>query len=221
MTTPVPNLVWLDLETTGLNPNTDQVLEIGCIVTDHAFEPIAAESWVLHYDVENTTTKIDPYVREMHRVNGLWRDCLNSKLSQDFNARHAMWREVQRFICLSGGQGSWLWGSGVGFERDWLRCQAPEVLSLFKYRNGDVNTLYGLQGLVLDGDPNASKNMPGDRTHRAMDDLEQDIAIAKEWAGLLPLLAAAQSIWNEPANHTHDGLKDGPRTELDRLLGGA
>jgi oligoribonuclease (3'-5' exoribonuclease) len=86
-----------------------------------------------------------------------------------------------------------LWGSGVSFERDWLRTRAPAVLSLLKHRNGDVNTLYGLQGIVMEGDPNASKAQPADRTHRSLEDLEKDIAIAKEWAGLLPLLAALQA----------------------------
>lgn len=194
MSTPVPSLVWLDLETTGLNENTDNVLEVACVVTDLAFEVQAIGEWLFHFDVEQTPPPtIDPFVRKMHHENGLWRDCKNATRGRTQEERRAIWREVEAFICAHNGQGSWLWGSGVGFERAWLRARAPEVLSLFKYRNGDVNTLYGLQGIVMDEDPNGPKSQPGDRQHRALADLEADISIARDWAGLLPLLASLQN----------------------------
>jgi oligoribonuclease (3'-5' exoribonuclease) len=190
----VPNLAWLDLETTGLHEQTDNVLEVGCIITSPALEIIAVENWIFHFDVTKTPPpKINDHVMEMHRVNGLWRDCANSKRGATHDDRAKLWKEVEAFIAQNGAQGSWLWGSGVGFERAWLRHSAPEVLSLFHYRNGDVNTLFGLQGLVFEGDPNASKAQPADQTHRALDDLERDIGIAKEWVGLLPRLAELEA----------------------------
>lgn len=194
MSLPPSNLCWLDLETTGLNELTDNVLEVGVIITTPGLEIVAVDNWIFNFDVDAAPPpSIHARVLEMHRVNGLWRDCKNSKRGMREADRARIFKEVEVFIAKNGAQGSWLWGSGVGFERAWLRNRAPELLSMFHYRNGDVNTLYGLQSLVMCGDPNEFKAQPGDQAHRALDDLERDISVMQEWYSMLPRLAALES----------------------------
>jgi oligoribonuclease len=101
-------LVWIDLETTGLDPMKDEILEVGAIVTDDNFNEVARYSAVAYFyhartivhtfaglealgrdkdsDEYKSTiaalarkTDIVPYVLEMHWRNGLWKDCAKSE----------------------------------------------------------------------------------------------------------------------------------------------
>lgn len=72
------HLIWLDLETTGLDPTTDQILEICAYIADFN-NPFEAKR--LYHAVFNCTdmSKVSPIVREMHARNGLWSECIVSE----------------------------------------------------------------------------------------------------------------------------------------------
>jgi oligoribonuclease (3'-5' exoribonuclease) len=72
-------IVWTDVETTGLDEKTGDLLEVALVVTNDQLDEVAAVSEiVVPIDRDATIAKMDPYVREMHTRNGLIRELSNS-----------------------------------------------------------------------------------------------------------------------------------------------
>src|SRR5688572_9772434 len=73
------NLVWIDLEMTGLDPEQDVVLQAALIVTDKSLHPLeryVADVW----QPEESLSRMSPFVRDMHEKNGLIERCRSSRL---------------------------------------------------------------------------------------------------------------------------------------------
>lgn len=110
------NLIWVDVETTGLDPRHDKLLEVGCVVTDADLREVAAASWVLHWKAADLLSMTDE-VSGWHERSGLLREVADSTttlttLTDDalsFLRRHS--EENASPIC----------GSTVGFDRAWLQ----------------------------------------------------------------------------------------------------
>lgn len=171
--------VAIDLETTGLNPQVHNVLEVACVVTDADFEPLEIETWLFHFNYNPAIHGgISQKVVQMHTDNGLWDECRAAERGKTSEERIALWREIEHFIVHAGGQDAPLLGSNPGFDRLWLEHKAPNVASLVHYRSLDVNSLYLLEG--------SADNKPCG--HRALDDVLADLEVCKRWRGLLQLL---------------------------------
>lgn len=133
MTAPV--LCWLDLETTGLDPDDDhEILELALQVDGG---PV--HSWVLHFDLgtyEACGGVIDTNVREMHTASGLFAAC-----------RHARYRtaevESAAIVALCGydSEPLQLAGNSVWFDRMFLRHYMPQLEKRFHYRMLDVSSV--------------------------------------------------------------------------------
>lgn len=169
--------VWLDLETTGLNPRHDWILELGMILTDGPdFDEIDAVSWVLHannFDLQKMIK--NPKVEAMHRGSGLWDECVASELGDiDVQELAIGWLMDHEAIELP------LCGSGVGrFDEQFLKVDMPELASKFHYRSFDVSA-YRVHLPML------GIELPAKREcHRALDDLRDSIGLARHVTGLL------------------------------------
>ncbi|NUP07774.1 MAG: oligoribonuclease [Polyangiaceae bacterium] len=159
-------LAWVDVETTGLNPDLDAILEVGIIITDRSLTEIDRASWAL--GDANPASISDPKVLEMHTRSGLLAECEASDLEIDI---------LDEIVCFflkhQGAVGSPMCGSTVGFDRSFLRH--ARFAKLFHYRNFDVST-YRTEARLLGIEP-----PPKREVHRALPDLEDSIALAK-WA---------------------------------------
>ena len=78
---PHENLCWLDLETTGTDPLSDAILEIGVTITTKRLMHVASFQRVVRPSRNTRITEIDPFVWDMHNENDLWRESLRSKVS--------------------------------------------------------------------------------------------------------------------------------------------
>ena len=159
-------LVWLDLETTGLEPLEGLVLEIGLIVTDLRCQEIHRQGWVLSHPAAALIRALSPEVFGMHQRSGLLLDCL--KMSA-WNPETA-WSELVRFLDWQARQGFVLHlaGSSVHFDRRWLQHHCPEVLQIVHRRMLDVSGyLVAFPGLL--------PRSPNEVAHRAIADLEFSI----------------------------------------------
>jgi oligoribonuclease len=163
------NLAWIDLETTGLDPDVHDIIEIGIIITDRELNEVARESWSI---------SATPYPVAMGRV---WsREALEMHLASGLvdelvlgTTIEAAAADARRFIDRSGAAGSPMCGASVHFDRAFLRRRAPSLHDVFHYRNFDVSSLRmaaELAGLEV---PERKRGL-----HRALPDLEDSIALA-------------------------------------------
>lgn len=131
-------LKWVDIETTGLNYKSDQIMEVGIIITNMSLEPIFEHSLPIWGDLqEDAWSKAVPFVKDMHTGNGLLDDCLS------------MGAEIEEFASELGALLDPEWvdntdpmcGSSVGFDRIFLTREIPKTIrALFSYRNIDVSS---------------------------------------------------------------------------------
>jgi oligoribonuclease len=178
-------LLFLDCETTGLDPNSDLLLEVGMVVVETpTFEVKAEESRVFHFDLKPTLTKdhhfkgpgrdlfIHRKVVDMHKANGLWEACKRSQLV-DYQKLDELLRQ---FIVDNGCDGSVLAGANPSFDRDFLKKFCPTTARGLHYRNFDTNTFWLLQGFITGEDMRREKPA----THRAVDDCKDAVGVVEK-----------------------------------------
>jgi oligoribonuclease len=168
-----PTLAWVDIETTGLEPSKDLILEVGIVVTDDDLEMIDQQFFVVkqHLSVESIHRQTNAFVQDLHARSGLWKDLENAKhgyeevenLMLDFLHRHAL-----------DGAVSPMAGSSVAFDRAFLDRQMPSLAQQFHYRNLDVSAV---KEWLMRVHPAAVASKPDPFAHhRTLADLHDSIA---------------------------------------------
>lgn len=167
-------IVWLDLETTGLNPLSDSILEVGIIVTDEKFAEVARRSWVIA-SRPDVLGAMDPKVVAMHANSGLWEACLQAETTMQF-ARH----DILNFLVKHQCKGAYLAGNSVGdFDRHFLRRHMEEVNEFISHRSINSSTFKALFALWA---PEVKPPLPEKGiAHRALADCEYSISELKFW----------------------------------------
>lgn len=180
-----PALVWIDVETTGLEPKEDQLLEVGCIVTDANLTEIARSFYLVEMtDDGKRRLAGNDFVREMHAKSGLLREV-------ELHGRYVGTRESELagFIrVVTNGEKLPLAGSTIGFDRSFLAEYMPKVLDVVHYRSVDVSSLKLLAAMW--GFRPAPKSR--EAVHRATPDLEDSIAELKWYRETMLLNGGAQ-----------------------------
>jgi oligoribonuclease len=165
-------LTWIDIETTGLDPNRDGIMEIGVVITsDDARLHVRNESsWVVRPSRDVPIGNIHPEVARMHSESGLWAESLSSRLSLTF-----IEPEIAQFIIdHTEDAPSPACGSTVWFDRSFLRVQAPSIDKAFSHRNLDVSSIKELVRRIA---PDVYERLPqGEKKHRVLDDIYFSIA---------------------------------------------
>lgn len=179
------NLVWVDVETTGLDAANDLLLEIAVVVTDADLNELHAESWVLYGEIN--LAGLDSTILDMHYDNGLLREVVRSP-----NALDDITGDLQRIITSAelfpslptplNGSRPVLCGSSVQFDREWLNVWFPSFASKLHYRNIDVSTIKELNKRWARGH---QFTPPDDKPHRAMPDVRLSIEELRFYRGLL------------------------------------
>lgn len=169
-------LVWTDLETTGLNPDKDLILEIAMVVTDDHLNELAVGSWVTDQAQCRRLSDLHPVVQEMHLNNGLWN------LSREHGEDMGRVRKAMRTFLSNAGvepATAQLAGSTISFDRSFLRRHFPEIENHLHYRNLDVSSVNEIARRFW---PDVWEKRPGKdkaSNHRAMDDIRQSIETLK------------------------------------------
>lgn len=152
------NLVWCDVETTGLDTDVVKILELGIVITTPDLEVLFARSWLTDCEKGH---KPAPFVIDMHTKSGLWDARAEGHV---FPLREAETQAVEA-IRRHGAYGSPLCGSSVHFDRNVLRAHGSPILDAVSYRNIDVSSLKELAARW--GYPKAPD---GRKMHRALPD---------------------------------------------------
>lgn len=194
--TPDTRFVFLDLETTGLDPDREQILEIGIIVVSLELEEIGAWSRVVPVHGEPEDLIESEFVREMHTKNGLLRDVRNEDLVRRLGgfSLPGMISTIQHdaldFLRLHDfvhGTAT-LTGYCPHFDRSFLKVHAPALERFFTYRMIDVSTLRGLTRRWTRPEIDAiRKAKVGETAHRVLEDCREALAELREYRSGWPL----------------------------------
>jgi oligoribonuclease len=163
-----PRFVWLDLEMTGLDPETCAIIEIGVIITGPDLVPIAEIERAI-WQPEEVLARMEPVVREMHTRNGL----LGRVRASPVSLRVAE-REVTALVaehCVMG-EGV-LCGNSIHTDRRFLIRYMPMLERYLHYRMVDVTSLKVLARAWYPDAPEPRKGASG---HTALADLRASIA---------------------------------------------
>jgi oligoribonuclease len=165
-----PNrLVWIDMEMSGLKPDTDRILEVALIVTGHDLEPVAAPAvWVLHQD-EPVLAGMDAWNTSTHGRSGLTGKVRASTLDEAAVERGAL-DFLREHV---PPRASPMCGNSICQDRRFLARWMPALEDFFHYRNLDVSTL---KELARRWRPDVLKGIPKEGRHEALADVYESIA---------------------------------------------
>lgn len=174
-------LVWIDVETTGLDPERHALLEIAVVVTDSELNILAdpyTTPVVPTTDVSAALSlgTMDDVVLNMHISSGLLNDLSVGGLPTDEAEAEAL-DYVRRYVPVA--RVAPLAGSSVGFDRSFLVRQMPDLARHLHYRNVDVSTVKELASRWY---PEAAAARPRSRpAHRALPDILASISELAYW----------------------------------------
>ena len=168
MTQDADRLVWIDLEMTGLKPETDRILEIALVVTDANLAPVAvAPVWVLHQD-DSTLAAMDAWNQATHGRSGLIDKVKASQLNE-VEVESAALAFLNAHVAA---RSSPMCGNSICQDRRFLARWMPALEAFFHYRNLDVSTL---KELCRRWKPELMKGIPKEGKHEALADVYESI----------------------------------------------
>ncbi len=162
------NLIWIDLEMTGLDPQRDQIIEIATVVTDPHLAVLAQGPVIAIHQPEEVIAEMDEWNTRHHGASGL----IGRVRSSSSSAAEAE-RETLEFLRAWVPPGrSPMCGNSICQDRRFLARLMPELEVFFHYRNLDVSTLKELARLWK---PDLVGGFAKKGAHLALDDILESI----------------------------------------------
>ena len=163
------NLIWIDLEMTGLDTGTDTIIEIATVVTDRHLSELA-EGPVLAIGQEQAVMDgMDEWNTQQHGESGLTARVLHSNTSM----RQAELQTLDFLAQWVDAGLSPMSGNSICQDRRFLAREMPELERYFHYRNLDVSTL---KILAQQWAPEVAAGFSKESAHRALSDIRDSIA---------------------------------------------
>lgn len=169
MTQSAENLVWIDLEMTGLDPDEHRVIEIASIVTDKDLNILAEGPVLAIHQSEAELGKMDEWNVNTHTGSGLVARVQASTITEDEAVKQTL-----AFLRQWVPEGSSpLCGNSIGQDRRFMVRHMPALEAFFHYRNVDVSTV---KELVRRWKPELLGQFTKKGSHQALDDIRESIA---------------------------------------------
>lgn len=164
-------LVWIDLEMTGLDYESDHILEIAALITDANLNIVAEGPNLIIHQPDQVLEKMNPWCIETHTASGLYQA---SQLST-MNAEQAEQQILNFIMQYCQKQNAPLCGNTVWFDKLFLKREMPLIVDFLHYRVVDVTSFKVMIGQWL-GQDIVFKKL---NKHRALDDIKESIAELK------------------------------------------
>ena len=162
------NLIWIDMEMTGLQPDSDRIIEMALVVTDAELNPVAESPvWVLHQP-DAVLEAMDAWNKATHARTGLAERVRASTLSEARAEAQALEFLAQHVPANA----SPMCGNSICQDRRFLARWMPRLEAHFHYRNLDVSTL---KELVRRWKPELLKGFSKEGKHEALADILESI----------------------------------------------
>ncbi|MCS0415665.1 oligoribonuclease [Vibrio diabolicus] len=172
------NLIWVDLEMTGLDPETHKIIEIASIVTDSELNILAEGPVLAIHQPEEELAKMDDWCTNTHTASGLVERVRNSKISEQDAAAQTI-EFLEKWVPKGASP---ICGNSIGQDRRFLYKHMPELEEFFHYRYVDVSTL---KELARRWQPEVLNGFTKQGTHLALDDIRESIAELKYYRGTI------------------------------------
>ena len=162
------NLVWIDLEMTGLSPQNDRIIEIATIVTDIHLSIVAEGPELVIHQSDERLDGMDDWNKKTHGESGLIDQVRASEIDEEEAERRTL-AFLRRYATK---QRSPLCGNAICQDRRFLDRYMPQVSAYLHYRHLDVSTI---KELARRWRPDLTSNQNKNSRHRAMDDIRESI----------------------------------------------
>ncbi|SHA11596.1 3'-to-5' oligoribonuclease (orn) [Bathymodiolus thermophilus thioautotrophic gill symbiont] len=168
------NLIWIDLEMTGLLPEKDVIIEIATIVTDKDLNILAEGPALVIHQSNEILAGMDEWNTEHHTASGLVQRVKDSNVSAPQAEKQTI-EFLKKYIDTGASP---MCGNTVCQDRRFLYNYMPELEKFFHYRHIDVSTL---KELAVRWKPEAKMIREGESAHLALADIRDSIDELKHY----------------------------------------
>ena len=169
MTVSAQNLVWIDMEMTGLDPEQNVVLEIATIITDKDLNVLAQGPVIAIHQSDEELAKMDEWNVNTHTKSGL----VARVKASEYDEAKAVAETLAFIRQWVPERTSPLCGNSIGQDRRFMVKHMGELEAFFHYRNVDVSTI---KELVRRWQPELLEKFTKSGSHQALDDIRESIA---------------------------------------------
>jgi oligoribonuclease len=162
------NLIWIDMEMTGLQPDSDRIIEIAMLVTDPQLNVLATGPVLVVHQPDEVLEAMDSWNKNTHGKTGLIERVRASTLTEADAERAA----IEFLATHVPAASSPMCGNSICQDRRFLARWMPRLEAYFHYRNVDVSTL---KELVRRWKPELMKGFAKEGKHEALADILESI----------------------------------------------
>ena len=162
------NLIWIDMEMTGLQPDSDRIIEIALLVTDAQLATVAEGPVMVIHQPDEVLEAMDAWNKATHAKTGLIERVRSSRLTEA-QAERAALEFLGQHVPASVSP---MCGNSICQDRRFLARWMPQLEAYFHYRNLDVSTL---KELVRRWKPELGKGFSKESKHEARADMLESI----------------------------------------------
>ncbi len=162
------HLVWLDMEMTGLNPDTDRIIEVAMVITDANLETVAESPVMVVHQADSILDGMDNWNKSTHGKSGLI-DKVKASTLDEAAAQAQLLEFMKEYV---PERTSPMCGNSICQDRRFMARWMPQLEAWFHYRNLDVSTL---KELAKRWKPEIAGGIKKHGKHEALADIYESI----------------------------------------------